>query len=166
MGDDSRQFDPRRRRLMVAAGGVVAAVGSGAALANSVDSLNLTFPGQKAQHFIVYQLNQAGHAYQQHILSSVQALLRHYDTSIRIVVTCFGPGISVVLKKPVQPVARAIQVGVRSLNDYGVVFHGCGNTLRTIHLPRSALLPFVQYVPMGAADLMELQHKGYAYIAW
>ena len=152
--------------MIVAAGGVVAAVGSGTALADSADSLNLTFPGQTAKHFIVYQLNQSGHDYQQHILSSVQALLQHYGTTIHIVVTCFGPGISVVLKKPVRPVAASIRRGVSSLHDYGVDFHGCGNTLRTLKLTRSALLPLATYVSMGAADLMELQHKGYAYIAW
>ncbi len=162
----TRKFDPTRRRLIVAAGGVAAAVGSGAAFADSADSLNLTFPGQKAKHFIVYQLNHHEHDYQQHILSSIQALLRRYGNSIHVVVTCFGPGISVVLKKPVRPVARTIREGVASLHDYGVEFHGCGNTLRTLKLTRTALLPFVTYVAMGAADLMELQHKGYAYIAW
>ena len=28
------------------------------------------------------------------------------------------------------------------------------------------MLPFVKVVSVGAADLMELQEKGYAYIAW
>ena len=50
---DSRKFDPARRRMIVAAGGVAATVGSGTAFADSADSLNLTFPGQKAEHFIV-----------------------------------------------------------------------------------------------------------------
>ncbi len=163
---DSGRVDRKRRRLLVAAGGVVAAAGAKAAMADSADSLNLSFPGQKPAHLVVYQLNQAGHDYQQHILSSVQALLRHYGDSVGIVVTCFGPGISVVLKKPIRPVARRIREGVSSLSDYGVAFHGCGNTLRTMHLARGDLLPFVKYVSMGAADLMELQHQGYAYIAW
>ena len=163
---DKRTFNPGRRRAIVAAGGVVAAMGSGTALAGSADSLDLTFPGQKAKHHIVYQLNQADQGYQQHILSSVQALLRRYGDSIHIVVTCFAEGISVVLKRPVRPVAKSIRAGVASLHDYGVDFHGCGNTLRTLKLTKTALLPFVTYVPMGAADLMELQHKGYAYIAW
>ncbi|WP_297365067.1 DsrE family protein [Acidiferrobacter sp.] len=163
---DKRTFNPGRRRIIAAAGGVAAAMGSGAAFAGSADSLDLTFPGQKAKHHIVYQLNQADHGYQQHILSSVQAMLRYYGSSIHIVVTCFAEGISVVLKKPVRPVAKSIRVGVASLHDYGVEFHGCGNTLRTLKLTKSALLPLATYVPMGAADLMELQHKGYAYIAW
>ncbi len=163
---DKRTFNPSRRRVIVAAGGVAAAMGSGAAFAGSADSLDLTFPGQKATHHIVYQLNQADHGYQQHILSSVQAMLRRYGSSIHIVVTCFAEGISVVLKKPVRPVAKGIRDGVASLHDYGVEFHGCGNTLRTLKLTKSALLPLATYVPMGAADLMELQHKGYAYIAW
>lgn len=161
-----KAFDPARRRVMIVAGGLVAAAGSSPALADSADSLNLTFPGQKPKHHIVYQLNQGDHDYQQHIVSSVQALLRRYGDTIHIIVTCFGPGISVVLKKPVRPVAQDIRVGVASLHDYGVDFHGCGNTLRTLKLTRHALLPLASYVPMGAADLMELQHKGYAYIAW
>lgn len=163
---DAKTFDPIRRRVIVAAGGVVAAVGSGSAFADSADSLNLSFPGQKHAHHIVYQLNQSDHGYQEHILSSIQAMLRHYGSTIHIVVTCFGSGISVVLKKPVRPVEKSIRVGVASLHDYGVDFHGCGNTLRTLKLTRTALLPLATYVPMGAADLMELQHKGYAYIAW
>lgn len=163
---DTRKFNPGRRRAIVAAGGVVAAVGSGSALADSADSLDLTFPGQKPKHFIVYQLNQSDHDYQEHILASIQAMLRHYGDSIHVVVTCFGPGISVVLKKPVRPVAKSIREGVSSLHDYGVDFHGCGNTLRTLKLTKSDLLPLATYVLMGAADLMELQHKGYAYIAW
>ncbi len=163
---DSGRIDRKRRRLLVAAGGVVAAAGTKVAMADSANSLDLTFPGQKPKHLVVYQLNQAGRDYQGHILSSVQALLRHYGDSVGVVVTCFGPGISVVLKKPIRPVARSIREGVSSLSDYGVAFHGCGNTLRTMHLTRADLLPFVTYVSMGAADLMELQHKGYAYIAW
>lgn len=164
---DARHFDITRRRMIIAAGGVAAAIGSGVAKASdSADSLNLTFPGQKPTHFVVYQLNQPGQEYQEHILSSVQALLRAYGSSIHIVVTCFGPGISVVLKKPIRPVARVIRVGVASLHDYGVEFHGCGHTLHTLKLTQTALLPLAQYVPMGAADLMELQHRGYAYIAW
>ena len=163
---EKRRFDPTRRRIIVAAGGVAAAMGSGTVLADSADSLNLTFPGQKAKHHIVYQLNQADHGYQQHIMSSIQAMLRRYGSSIHIVVTCFAEGISVVLKKPVRPVARDIRTAVASLHDYGVDFHGCGNTLRTLKLTKAALLPLATYVPMGAADRMELQHKGYAYIAW
>ena len=162
---DSGRIDRKRRRLLVAAGGVIATAGTKVAMADSGNGLDLSF-GQKPKHFIVYQLNQPNRDYQTHILHSAQALLQHYGNSVRIVVTCFGPGISVVLKKPIRPVARSIRENVASLHDYGNEFHGCGNTLKTMHLPRSALLPFVKWVPMGAADLMELQHQGYAYIAW
>jgi intracellular sulfur oxidation DsrE/DsrF family protein len=47
-----------------------------------------------------------------------------------------------------------------------VQFHACGNTLTALKLAEADLLPFAKLVPVGAADLMELQEQGYAYISW
>ena len=127
---------------------------------------SLRFPGDPPEHFVVYQLNKADADYQDHILFSVSAMLGQYNDNIKIVVTAFGPGIHILLKKPRRPVTQAIHDQVASLNDYGVEFHGCGNTLKALKLTQNDLLPFVKYVEVGASDIMELQKKGYAYISW
>lgn len=124
------------------------------------------FPGDTPENFIVYQFNQADADYHNHVIFSVGAMLRLYGDNIKIVVTAFGPGIHILLKKPRRPVARDIREKIDSLNVYGVEFHACGNTLTALGLTEKDTLPFAKYVEVGAADLMELQQKGYAYLNW
>lgn len=124
------------------------------------------FPGDPPENFVVYQLNKSEREYQEHVIFSVGAMLRQYNDNIKIAVTAFGPGIHLLLKKPRRPVAPVLREKVQSLNEYGVEFHGCGNTLKTLKLTEKDLLPFVKYVEIGASDLLELQKKGYAYISW
>lgn len=124
------------------------------------------FPGDPPENFVVYQLNKSEREYQEHVIFSVGAMLRQYNDNIKIVVTAFGPGIHLLLKKPRRPVAPVLREKVSSLHEYGVEFHGCGNTLKALKLTEKDLLPFVKYVEVGASDLLELQKKGYAYISW
>lgn len=124
------------------------------------------FPGDPPENYVVYQLNKSEREYQEHVIFSVGAMLRQYNDNIKIVVTAFGPGIHILLKKPRRAVAPVLREKVQSLSEYGVEFHGCGNTLAALKLTEKDLLPFVKYVEVGASDLLELQKKGYAYISW
>ncbi len=156
-----------RRRLLeglAVAGGLAALGPERLALANS-GGVDMMFPGDRPHHFVVFQFNKADPAYQQHVLYSVGAVLRNYGDDVRIVVSAFGPGIHILLKKPLRPVSKFIRNTVLSLNDYGVEFHACGNTLKALKLTKNAILPFAKYVNAGAVDLMELQKRGYAYIS-
>jgi hypothetical protein len=127
---------------------------------------DLRFPGDEAQHKMVYQFNKAEPEYQQHVLFSVGEMVRKYGDNIDVVVTVFGPGIHILALKPQRPVSEEIQQRVSSLNDYGVKFHACGNTMKSLNWTEKDLVPFAQVVEVGAADLLELQEKGYAYISW
>ncbi len=157
-----------RRKVL---GGLAAASGLAAlgpqqvALAGSGGANDLIFPGQRPHHLVVFQFNKADPSYQQHVMASVSAVLRRFGNDVRIVVTAFGPGIHILLKKPLRPVSKFIRNSVSSLNVYGVEFHACGNTLKALKLTKSAILPFAKYVDSGAVDLMELQKRGYAYIS-
>lgn len=55
---------------------------------------------------------------------------------------------------------------IRRLNEYGVEFHACGNSMKTQGWKDEDMLPFAKVVEVGAADLMELQEQGYSYISW
>jgi intracellular sulfur oxidation DsrE/DsrF family protein len=50
--------------------------------------------------------------------------------------------------------------------SYGVSFIACGNTMQTQGWTATDMQDFVKVEEVGAASLMELQEKGYAYIAW
>jgi intracellular sulfur oxidation DsrE/DsrF family protein len=154
-----------RRQLLAAAAGAVAAGITSRAHAQKDDD-SLRFPGDDPKHKVVYQFNKADADYHNHVIFSVGAMLRQYNDDIRIAVTAIGPGIHILLKKPGRPVSQVIREKVSSLAEYGVQFHACGNTLTALKLAETDLLPFAKLVPVGAADLMELQEQGYAYISW
>lgn len=126
---------------------------------------SLRFPGDPTEHNIVYQFNKADQDYHNAVLFSVSEMLRKYGDNITIVVTAIGPGIHVLGKKPLRHVSEHIKQKVKSLAQYGVKFHACGNTMKTLKWTEEDMLPFVEIVKVGVADLMELQEKGYSYIS-
>jgi intracellular sulfur oxidation DsrE/DsrF family protein len=160
------RFDALRRRLL---GSLVAGSGLamlGAARNSAAQPDEPRFPGDEPTHKVLYQFNKADADYQQHILSSIGSMLRKYGDDIHIVVTAFGPGIHILAVHPQRPVSKEIRQRVASLAQYGVEFHACGNTMQSLGWTEDDLLPFAKIVEVGAADMMELQEKGYAYISW
>ena len=153
-----------RRRLLT--GILSAASGLFAAHVSARQNEALRFPGDPTDHNVVYQLNKPDQDYHKAILFSVGELLRKYNDNVTIAVTVIGPGIHVLGKKPQRHVADDIKQKIHSLADYGVKFHACGNTLKSLGWDQKDLYDFVEIVPVGAIDLIELQEKGYSYISW
>jgi intracellular sulfur oxidation DsrE/DsrF family protein len=120
----------------------------------------------EAAHKVVYQLNKADPDYIEHVLFSVGAMLRKHEDDIHIVVTVIGPGIHLLGENPQRPVPEALRQRAESLAMYGVEFHACGNTMKSLGWTEMDLLDFATVVEVGANDLMELQEQGYAYISW
>ncbi len=174
-------IDKARRRVINGIAGVLGVFGLGlsqvassqeranadtqsAAAAGSVDDLR--FPGDEPEHKVVYQFNKSDAGYHKHVMFSVGAMLRKYGDNIRIVVTCFGEGIHILAKHPGRPVSEEIKQRVSSLQQYGVEFHACGNTMKSLGWTEDDMLEFATVVEVGASDLLELQEQGYAYISW
>jgi intracellular sulfur oxidation DsrE/DsrF family protein len=118
------------------------------------------------EHKVVYQFNKSDVDYMEHILFSVGAMLRKHPDNIHLVVTAIGPGIHILAKHPRRPVPEIIRQRVASLAAYGVSFHACGNTMKSLGWDQSDMLDFAEVVEIGAEDLMLLQEKGYSYISW
>ncbi len=118
------------------------------------------------EHKVVYQFNKADPDYMEHVLFSVGALMRKYGDNIHIVVTAIGPGIHILGKNPLRPVPDIIKQRVSSLASYGVSFHACGNTMKSLGWTEKDMLDFADIVEIGADDLMLLQEQGYSYISW
>ncbi|WP_455222556.1 DsrE family protein [Kaarinaea lacus] len=126
----------------------------------------LRFPGDPVDNKVVYQFNKADETYHKAVLFSVGAMLRKYGDNIHIVVVGIGPGIHILAKKPERPVSNEVRERVASLLQYGVEFHACGNTMKSLGWTDKDVLESAKIVEVGAADLMELQQQGYAYISW
>jgi len=157
--------DGSRRRLLgsLVAGSSLAALGS-SQIAKAEEELR--FPGDPAEHKIVYQFNKGDEATQKAILFSVGAMLRKWGDNVEIVVVAIGPGLHILAKKPKRPVSEETRERVSSLNEYGVKFHACGNTMKALKWEEKDMLSLAKVVEVGASDLMELQEQGFAYISW
>jgi len=155
--------NPQRRRLLrhIAAASAITLLCSSAA-AQPVDRELLGEP----EHKVVYQFNKADPHYMQGVLFSVGEMLRKYGDNIHLVVTAIGPGIHILAKNPLRPVPDEVRQRVSSLAAYGVSFHACGNTMKTLDWSASDMLDFAEIVDIGADDLMQLQEQGYTYISW
>jgi len=174
---NKKNTDNTRRRLLgglLASSGLALASSSGVKAADTTsapensagDGDELRFPGDPVDHKLVYQFNKAEETYHNAVLFSVGAMLRQYGDNIHLVVVGIGPGIHILAKKPERPVSKETRERVSSLMQYGVEFHACGNTLKALGWTEKNVLDGVQIVDVGAADLMELQEQGYAYISW
>ena len=119
-----------------------------------------------SKHRIVYQCNQADREYLEHILFSVGELIRKYGDDVEIVVGVFGHGLHLLGKHPKRAIPFELQQRAGSLASYGVAFHACGNTMKSLKWTDKDLLPFAQVVPIGVDDIMLLQESGFSYLSW
>lgn len=120
----------------------------------------------KSTHRIIYQCNKADPEYLNHIMFSVGELMRKHGDDVEIVVAAFGPGIQILGKHPTRPISAEIQQRVSSLAAYGVSFHACGNTMKSLRWTEKDLVDFAVHVPIGVEDIMLLQEKGFSYFSW
>jgi intracellular sulfur oxidation DsrE/DsrF family protein len=125
------------------------------------------FPGDPPEHHIVYQINHAEWEYIEHILNSISAMLTKYEDNIDIAVVVFGAGIHLLAKNPKRDIPELLRQRVKAqAKDYGVKYIACGNTMKTVGWEKKDMVDFAQVEEVGAAAIMELQEKGYAYLAW
>lgn len=160
-GRARRPINRLRRQLlgwMALSSGLLAASSSAQAESFSGDSANR----------VVYQLNRFEPGYIKEILHSISVVLQTYPDDNKIVVSCFGPGIWVLVKDHrnrhrIDPYIRQM---ISSQAIYNVEFHACEQTMKTVGLTADDLIDEATPVPSGAVDLIKLQQKQYAYIAW
>ncbi|VAW58738.1 hypothetical protein MNBD_GAMMA11-3241 [hydrothermal vent metagenome] len=161
-----------RRRLLTTVTTTLAGLTAGLVTARQASAETvgdvevMRFPGDPTDHNVVYQFNKAEQSYHNGVLFSVAEVLRKYNDNVTIVVTAIGPGLHILAKKPLRTVSEHTKEKVKSLADYGIRFHACGNTMKSLNWTKDDLHDFVEVVNVGAVDLMELQEQGYSYISW
>ena len=87
---------------------------------------------------------------------NIQKDLGKANVELEIVV--FGPGINML--KAESEVGNRIIEAVES----GVKVLACQNTMRNQKLNKEDMLGSISYVPAGVIQIMQQQHKGYAYL--
>lgn len=95
-----------------------------------------------------------------HGLSTANNVLKFYGPEkVHIRIVAYYHGIRTLLKSN-----KEIAVRVRALQQYGVEFVACGNTMETKKIPPSALIEDVEIVSAGIAEVIERSVEGAFYI--
>lgn len=151
------------RRYLLAATGIFGV----SALSRTANSMHTeTHFEEESLHKLVYQCNKVEPDYIESVLFSCGEMLRKYGDDIELVVSVMGPGLHLITKQPGRYIKDIHQQRVQSLQNYGVVFNACGNTMKSLKLTQNDLLNDVRVVPIGVDDLMILQENGFKYVSW
>ncbi len=95
-----------------------------------------------------------------HGLSTANNVLKFYGPEkVHLRIVAYYHGIRTLLKDE-----KEIAVRVRALQQYGVEFVACGNTMETKKIPPSALIDNVEIVTAGIAEIIERSVEGAFYI--
>lgn len=95
-----------------------------------------------------------------HALSTANNVLKFYGPEkVHIRVVAYYHGIRTLLKSE-----KEIAVRVHALQQYGVEFVACGNTMETKKIHESALIGDVEIVSAGIAEVIERATEGAFYI--
>lgn len=114
-------------------------------------------------HQLVIQINSDSMDEQDHVLSNIVNLQKHYGLdNIEIEVVAYGSGIWLVTDK------SNFANRVESLMMQNVVFTACGNTMDSVEAKsgaRPTLLDGVETTKAGIARIIELQEQGWSYLS-
>lgn len=87
------------------------------------------------------------------------------DPQARLKVVALGQGLQFLVLDAEDANGNPFEPFIMELQDAGVAFVACGNTLRALGLTEQDLVPGVMVVPSGVAEIARLQaSEDYAYL--
>ena len=109
---------------------------------------------------IIFSINSADHEVINHVLSSANNVLKYYGPEkVHMRIVAYYHGIEALLKKN-----EDIAVRIDALQQYGVEFVACENTMHTKHIKKEELIDDVEIVTAGIVEITERVKEGWIYI--
>ncbi len=110
-------------------------------------------------HKIVFQFTNATDTLQQKaIVNQLKNMTTHWPNA-KYEVVIHSMGLPFVMSD------KSKQIGaIKALKAKGVRFLVCENTMKSQKVTKDQLIPEVEYVPVGIAEIVEKQEQGWSYI--
>ena len=110
-------------------------------------------------HKIVFQFTNATDTLQQKaIVNQLKNMTTHWPNA-KYEVVIHSMGLAFVMSE------KSKQIGaIKVLKAKGVRFLVCENTMKSQKVTKDQLIPEVEYVPVGIAEIVEKQEQGWSYI--
>lgn len=118
------------------------------------------YPTMEQPRKVVMGISQGDDEAIHHALSTANNILKFYGPEkVHMRIVAYYHGIRTLLKGE-----KEIAVRVHALQQYGVEFVACGNTLDTKKIHDAALIEDVEIVSTGIAEVIERVQEGAIYI--
>ncbi len=120
-------------------------------------SISVAF-AQSKTHKIVFQLATADTLVHQGLIRQLNNVLEYWPTA-KLEVVVHNDAIG-----SVKNTESTIKKQIKEMQDRGVTFAVCKNTMKRKKLSESDIIPAAKFVPVGIAEIVERQESGYSYI--
>lgn len=114
---------------------------------------------QLVKHKIVMQLTSSEAPVHKGLIKQLNNLKNGWGDTVTIEVVCHGPGIDFLTTEKTK-----FKDEIYQLKEKGIVFVVCENSLKERDVPKEAILPQMEYVKMGIAEIVIKQEQGWSYI--
>jgi intracellular sulfur oxidation DsrE/DsrF family protein len=116
---------------------------------------------QKRQdkHKIVFQFTNANDTIQQKAFTNQLNNLTAHWPKAKYEVVVYNMGLEYLMLTKSKHIAA-----IKALHAKGVRFVVCENTMKSRKITKEQLMPEVEFVPAGIAEVVEKQEKGWSYI--
>lgn len=113
----------------------------------------------EAPHRIVMQLVSGDTLAHKSLFVQLRNLTEGWGDSVAIQVVCHGPGLNVLMTSKSTYAEK-----VYAFQKKGVRFVACENTMKERKIEKTEILPGMDYVRMGIAEIVVKQEQGWSYI--
>jgi intracellular sulfur oxidation DsrE/DsrF family protein len=110
-------------------------------------------------HKIVFQFTNANDTIQQKAFTNQLNNLTAHWPKAKYEVVVYNMGLEFLMPTKSKHIAA-----IKVLHEKGVRFVVCENTMKNRKITKDQLIPEVEYVPAGIAEIVEKQEQGWSYI--
>ena len=111
------------------------------------------------EHKVVIQLNTADTVSWSSIIGNIKNLQKVWPNNINIEVVVHGKALNLLVANKTH-----LANDVNTLLKEGIVFLACENSMKKYNINKIDLLPVVNTVPSGVAELILKQEQGWSYL--
>jgi intracellular sulfur oxidation DsrE/DsrF family protein len=111
------------------------------------------------KHLIIMQLTSADTMVHKGLIKQLNNLKTGWADTVNIEVVCHGPGIELLMRSKSN-----FNQQISQLQEKGIVFAACENTLFEKKIIKADILPNMIFVPMGIGEIILKQEQGWYYI--
>lgn len=114
---------------------------------------------QDTEHKIVFQMTTDNPKEHKALMNNLRNLKEGWGDTVQMLVVVHSQGVALVDTE--NSFTEEIQ---QFIKEKGVVFAVCENTLRQKNIDKASLMPNLEFVPMGVAEIVTKQEQGWSYI--